>query len=151
MEYIVSEAMFDQAEMYRNTVHALAARETFNSSIVVLNELALECYISSIIEGLTGKSMEDIYGKGCIPHDLFALYNDMHRYDTKHELPRFDRNLRRELQSAFRDYQASRFPKPGNYRVVNEESISFNISLANEIQEMAEEYQKHRQQQIERE
>ena len=140
MIYELSKSLFTQAEMYRHTVLSLTSNDVYNPATTVLNELAMECYLGSLIEHLSGKSLESIYGKGCIPHDLFQLYNAIYSFDKEKQLPIFDRNLRKELSGAFKDYQASRFPKENNYKLVDEEAISFNVSLMGDIYELAHDF-----------
>lgn len=141
MEKKLGISYYNKAEEYRNTVNLLVSSDIYNSSVTVLNELAMECYMSSVIELAKNKSMEQIYGRGLIPHDLFGLYNDMYNADKDMRyLGDFDRTIRQELKSAFKDYNASRFPKDQSYVVINEETIKFNVSLMEDIRELAEEY-----------
>ena len=138
MDYTFGESMFDKAKVYASTVNDLYNRGILDASTIVLSQLAIECYLCSIIEAATGKDVDTVYGKGRVPHNLDILYSDAHSYSERGFS--FDRGLKNELKSAFLDYKALRFPKPGQYVVVDEEAIKADVSLIDDMKEIAEEY-----------
>ena len=146
MDYAFGESMFEKAEVYASTVNDLYNRDILDASTIVLSQLAIECYLCSIIESATGKDVDSVYGKGRVPHNLDILYSDAHSYSERGFS--FDRNLKSSLKSAFLDYKASRFPKPNQYVVVDEEAIKADVSLIDDVKEIAEEYLKNNTKQM---
>lgn len=133
--------LFLKGEEYKNTVSLLVSNDVYNSSTTVLNELAMECYLKSMIEILSGKNIDSIYGKGLVPHSLDTLYGDLvNKWDKNREYFSFDRRLQRELKSAFKDYNESRFPKPDSYKIIDDECIKFNIDLCDEISTLTKDF-----------
>lgn len=130
-------SMYEKAEEYKNTVLSLVERGVYNSGTIVLCELTMECYLSSILETLAKKDCDSIFGRGNVPHDMMRMYRNCYRYDTEHVLPPFSRKMQQQLGSAFMDYNASRFPRPNQKRIVNEESIDFNMYLMENVSKLA--------------
>lgn len=143
MEYIKQKTLFEQAKMYQNTVNSMVSRDTKNAATLVLNEYAIECYLCGIIEGATNKTTEELYGRGNIPHDLYTLYNDCYKY-AKNDLPPFDYRLRRDLQSAFKDYNTHRFPKEHSTEI-DDEMVNYDVNITIDIAELANEYEKSKE------
>lgn len=138
MNYIIQSSLFEQAKMYQNTVNSMLSRGIKNAAVLVLNEYAMECYLCGIIEGLTQKNIEDVYGRGNIPHDLYQLYNDCYKYGKEY-LPPFDYRLRRDLKGAFKDYNTHRFPKEYSIEI-DTDMINYDTAITEDIENIAEEY-----------
>ena len=139
-DYRFGEEMLEAAQDSYNGALMFYENSGSCRNIMLLSQHTTECYLCSILETLTGKECDRIYGRGNVPHDLGRLYDDCHKYDKKHILPLYDRRFRRELLSAFYDYKAIRYPKPDIMRVVDREAVSYNVDIMQEVRDLAENF-----------
>lgn len=140
MEFTPGLSMWEKAKTYASTVNMLENNDILDESILVISELAIECYLCGIIEYATGKDVDKIYGIGRVPHNLDFLYDDAYNYSQRSFS--FDKRLKRDLRGAFIDYKKARFPKPDKTGLVlDEETIKFDIGLIETVKEIVEEYQ----------
>ena len=138
-EYQFGQAMWSAAKEYANTARKLLEEEAPGRSIMVLVEQAVECYICGVIEHAKEKSVDEIYGKGCVPHALERIYKDACAYSENRFL--YQSHTSKDLYSLFRDYKALRFPKPDTMLVVDDNAIRYNLEIMEDIENLVEEYQ----------
>lgn len=140
MLYIKGQTLFESANETYNDVLFMKEHELSFKSIMLSNQNAIECYLCSMIEILSNKTIDDFYGRGRVPHDLGRLYDDLYSLDKNHVLPNYNRKLKRELQGAFYDFKSTRYPKENNFRIVDIESLDFDIDITCEIKEISKEF-----------
>lgn len=155
--YDIGNAMYDKAERYYNAAMVFNEREIFDAPFIIESEIATECFLSSIIEKIYNKPMQNIFGHGCVPHDLARLYDKL--YPSKGKagnsnplLPAYDGSFRTRLTAAYLDYGALRYPNDSNsqrgMRIVGEKSIRDDIKLLEDTKNIADYFRQKSYEQI---
>lgn len=132
-----------KATEYKRTVNVLKEQDILNASTLVLNELAIECNLKYMIEVVTNQNVEQIYGKGLVPHKLDSLYDDLYMFEQRAGLsilPPYSRHLKRELFTTFRTYKTCRFPHEESLYLVDEEAVLTDIDVSDEISEITDNF-----------
>jgi len=146
-------ASFNKAEEYFEAAEVLIDHELINSGAMICIQTSAECYLSSIIEAIHEKPIDNVFQKNLqdgktsmrVPHDLCKLYNKIYSpneplNELLNETP-YNLSFKRQLNAIFLNYQAMRHAKDPSTakgrRMVSEHDILSSFSSLEEVREFA--------------
>ena len=127
--YDYVNASFNKAGEYFEDAEVLIENKLINSGTMICIQTAAECYLSSIIEGIHKK-----------PIDNNKIYPSNEKVNELIEEP-YNISLKKDLNNLFLNYQAMRHSKDSSTakgsRIVYEHDILMSFSTLEEIKEFA--------------
>lgn len=136
---------FKKAAQYDQMASLMADKENWSAPTMLLIEHAIECYVASILEAASGKSVYDIYPRGEVPHKSWRMFYDAKDYLREQgalkTLP-YNRTLPKEIEWAFYTYDFFRFPKDEDkaYSTKEESDIRDAMDTLNILREYTKEF-----------
>lgn len=154
-EYDIGNAMYNKANEYFLLTSIATNNDNYPVALLPTIQLAMECYLKSVIESINNKSISKIYAdkSEICPHNLRVLYSTIYPKDNKQArnplLPGYDNEFKKTLDGVFSDFQATRFPidiySKDSYKSkeVTEDSVQYDVEILKDVKDRVETFREN--------
>lgn len=140
----IENAVYNKANTYYSTVCMLAEHDVLDESTMALVQLAIEGYLSNMIELVKNKTTDEVYGMGRVPHDLMRLYHTLYNGESSALLENPTTDIKNRLVKSFCDFNSKRYVAPDDSakstRNVCEKDVLYNVETMHMIKELNERF-----------